>query len=218
MKNWIGRTAKRTLDLAISGPMLVLLLIPFLIIGFAIRVESGKPSLFRQVRVGRGGRTFRLWKFRTMTKMRVDPQPPEMLEQDEPRITRVGRNLRNFGLDELPQLFNVLTGEMSLVGPRPTLTYQVAAYSDFQHRRLEVRPGITSLAVVLGRNALSWEKRIELDVQYIDHWSFWLDVRILFRTLWKVLVTHKGVYGIDGVNDPFVRMTEPVRKEDRRDT
>ncbi len=217
MNTWIGRTTKRTLDLAISVPMLILLLIPFLIIGFAVRVESGKPSFFRQVRVGRNGRTFRLWKFRTMINIHVDPHSPEILAQDELRITRVGRNLRSFGLDELPQLLNVLAGEMSLVGPRPTLTYQVAAYNDFQCRRLEVRPGITGLAVVSGRNALSWEKRIELDVHYIDDWSFWLDVRILFRTLWKVLVTREGIYGEDGVNDPFVQTTELERKEDRPD-
>jgi lipopolysaccharide/colanic/teichoic acid biosynthesis glycosyltransferase len=104
---------------------------------------------------------------------------------------------------------------MSLVGPRPTLEYQVRAYDSFQRRRLKAKPGITSLAVVSGRNALSWEERIKLDVWYIDYWSFWLDIRIMFRTLWCVLVTHEGIYGPDGVNDPFVPSEEvPPTSED----
>jgi lipopolysaccharide/colanic/teichoic acid biosynthesis glycosyltransferase len=123
---------------------------------------------------------------------------------NDERITRVGRFLRNSGIDELPQVLNVLVGEMSLVGPRPTLSYQVERYSPFQKRRLEVRPGITSLAVVSGRNALSWNERIELDVWYIDHWSLSLDLKIMLRTLWCVLVTREGLYGKDGVNDSFV--------------
>ena len=124
-------------------------------------------------------------------------------EGDE-RITRVGRILRTWGLDELPQVLNVLAGEMSFVGPRPTLSYQVEHYDEFQRRRLNVHPGITSLAVVSGRNALPWRERIELDVWYIDHWSLKSDLKILFRTLWCVLVTREGLYGKDGVNDSFV--------------
>ena len=133
--------------------------------------------------------------------------------KDDERITRVGRFLRNFGLDELPQLLNVLSGEMSLVGLRPTLPYQVEHYDDFQRRRLTVKPGITSLAVVSGRNALSWRERIELDVWYIDHYSLLLDLKILLRTLWCVLVTREGLYGEDGINDPFVPIDEPAEKE-----
>ena len=124
--------------------------------------------------------------------------------KNDSRITRVGALLRNWGLDELPQLINVFIGEMSLVGPRPTLHYQVEHYNDFQRRRLEVKPGISSLAVVSGRNALSWKERIELDVWYVEHWSLWLDIKILLKTLWVVLVTHEGLYGEDGANDPFV--------------
>jgi len=196
--------------------MLLLLTLPFLIVGLAIRADSRGPVFFRQVRVGRGGKPFRVWKFRTMTETRVDPQAPVRLRKDDARITRVGRFLRGFGLDELPQLINVLSGEMSLVGPRPTLGYQVAEYDGFQRRRLEVAPGITSLAVVSGRNALSWRKRIELDVWYIDQWSLWLDVRILLQTVWKVLVTREGLYGRDDDNDMFVRdVTEP-NDADRR--
>ena len=113
--------------------------------------------------------------------------------KDDSRITRIGALLRNWGLDELPQLINVFVSEMSLVGPRPTLRYQVEHYNDFQRRRLQVKPGITSLAVVSGRNALSWKKRIELDVRYVEHWSLWLDIKILLKTLWVVLVTHEGL-------------------------
>ena len=204
MKNWTGRTAKRLLDLVISVSMLPVLAIPFLVIGLLIRAESSGPVFFRQARVGRGGEAFRLWKFRTMSKPHADSPSVGRQKRDDIRITRTGHVLRNLGLDELPQLINVLVGEMSLVGPRPTMAYQVADYNDFQRRRLEVNPGITGLAVVSGRNLLSWEKRIELDVYYIDHWSLWLDVRILLQTLWKVLVTREGVYGSDGTNDNFV--------------
>jgi undecaprenyl phosphate N,N'-diacetylbacillosamine 1-phosphate transferase len=200
----VDRAAKRLLDLVIAFPMLVLLALPLLIAGLAIKIEGGGPVFFRQIRVGRCGKTFRVWKFRTMTETRLDPHAPDRLEARDARITRVGRLLRSFGLDELPQLLNVLAGEMSLVGPRPTLTYQVAEYDDYQRRRLEAKPGITSLAVVSGRNALPWVKRIELDVWYIDHWSLGLDLQILFKTLWKVLVTREGLYGPEGFNDEFV--------------
>lgn len=145
-----------------------------------------------------------------MSVMEVSPKAPDLLSRDDPRITRVGQRLRNLGLDELPQLLNVLAGEMSLVGLRPALAYQVERYDATQRRRLEVRPGITSLAVVSGRNALSWSERIELDVWYIDHGSLRLDLKILLRTLWCVLVTRKGLYGTDGVNDPFVDPGNPL--------
>jgi undecaprenyl phosphate N,N'-diacetylbacillosamine 1-phosphate transferase len=199
-----GRGAKRILDLMISAVALALLSLPFAAIALAIKFDGRGPVFFRQTRIGCGGKPFRVWKFRTMSVMEVSPEGPDLLSRDDPRITQVGRLLRNLGLDELPQLLNVLTGKMSLVGPRPTLAYQVAHYDAFQRRRLEVKPGITSLAVVSGRNALSWRKRIELDVWYIDHWSLGLDLRILFRTLWCVLVTREGLFGEDGLNDPFV--------------
>jgi len=199
-----GRIAKRLLDLAVSAVGLALLAFPFAVIAAAIRIDSVGPVFFRQVRVGRGGARFWVWKFRTMTETRVDPNAPDRLGPDDARITRVGRVLRGFGLDELPQLINVLRGEMSLVGPRPTLAYQVERYDAFQRRRLEATPGITSLAVVSGRNALPWVRRIELDVWYIDRWSLWLDLRILARTLWKVLIAREGLYGAGGVNDEFV--------------
>jgi lipopolysaccharide/colanic/teichoic acid biosynthesis glycosyltransferase len=203
----IGSTIKRGTDLATSAlalALLALLALPLATIALAIKLDDRGPVFFRQVRIGRGGRPFRVWKFRTMSVMDVSPKGPDLLSRDDSRITRVGRRLRNLGLDELPQLVNVLVGEMSLVGPRPTLAYQVEHYNSFQKRRLEARPGITSLAVVSGRNALSWNERIELDVWYIDHWSLGLDLTILFRTVWCVLVTREGLYGSDGVNDTFV--------------
>ena len=199
-----GRCCKRTMDLGIGIPMLVLLGIPLLAGWLAVRLEDGGPGFFRQERVGRHGRRFRIWKLRTMIVEARSKGLGATVAADDERITRVGHLLRSWGLDELPQLINVLTGEMSLVGPRPTLAYQVEAYDDEQRRRLLAKPGITSLAVVSGRNALPWRERIELDVWYVDNWSVWLDLKILFRTLWSVLVTREGLYGADGVNDPFV--------------
>jgi lipopolysaccharide/colanic/teichoic acid biosynthesis glycosyltransferase len=200
----IGSAAKRVLDLVTSALALVLLALPFAAIALAIKLDGGGPVFFRQERVGKGGRVFRVWKFRTMVVDAVSKGLGVTVAAGDERITRVGQFLRNSGVDELPQFLNVLVGEMSLVGPRPTLSYQVERYSPFQKRRLEVRPGITSLAVVSGRNALSWNERIELDVWYIDHGSLGLDLKILFRTLWCVLVTRVGLYGNDGVNDSFV--------------
>ena len=195
---------KRTLDLAIALPMLVVAAIPMGLVSLAIKLDDRGPVFFRQERIGKGGRSFRVWKFRTMIVNAQNQGLGVTVASDDDRITRVGKVLRNWGIDELPQLINVFVGEMSLVGPRPTLQYQVAHYDGFQRRRLEAKPGITSLAVVSGRNALSWEERIKLDVWYIDHWTMLLDVSILFRTLWKVLVTREGLYGEDGVNDTFV--------------
>ncbi len=198
------RYPKRAVDVTLSLVALGLLAGPFAALALAVKLDDGGPVFFRQARAGRGGRTFRVWKFRTMVVDAMSRGLGVTVSADDARITRVGRILRGLGFDELPQLINVLVGEMSLVGPRPTLPYQVEHYDGTQRRRLDVRPGITSLAVVSGRNALPWRERIELDVWYVDHWSLGLDVRILFRTLWCVLVTREGLYGKDGVNDPFV--------------
>ena len=199
------RILKRWLDVLISLIGLVLLAVPFALIAVAIRLESKGSVFFRQERVGKGGGTFRVWKFRTMIEGAVDQGLGVTVVHNDPRFTSVGRFLRGWGLDELLQFLNVLKGEMSLVGPRPTLPYQVEHYNDFQSRRLEIRPGITSLAVVSGRNDLPWEERIKLDIQYLERWSLWLDLWILLKTLWVVLVKREGLYGADGINDPFVR-------------
>jgi len=204
MSSKIQLILKRLIDILLSLIGLVLLTVPFAIIALAIKLDSKGPVFFRQERVGKDGRSFKVWKFRTMVVGAVQQGLGYNVAKNDSRITRIGSVLRNWGLDELSQLINVFIGEMSLVGPRPTLRYQVEHYDDFQRRRLQVKPGITSLAVVSGRNALSWKERIELDVWYVEHWSLWLDIKILFRTLWTVLVTHEGLYGEDGVNDPFV--------------
>ena len=199
---------KRLLDLLVSLIGLSMLAPLFLVIVVAIKLHDRGPVFFRQERVGKGGRPFRVWKFRTMIVGAASTGLGHTVAVDDARITRVGCVLRNWGLDELPQLINVSVGEMSLVGPRPTLAYQVEHYNAEQRRRLEMKPGVTSLAVVSGRNALPWKERIELDVWYVDNWSLWLDLKILFRTLWCVLVTRAGLYGEDGVNDPFVDLPE----------
>jgi len=204
IEDMLGRIMKRVLDLLVACLGLVLLGIPFLAIALAIKLDDGGPVFFRQERVGRNQKTFRVWKFRTMVLDASRKGLGHTVSSEDDRITRVGKRLRSWGVDELPQLLNVLAGEMSLVGPRPTLSYQVEHYTPFQLRRLGAKPGITSLAVVSGRNALSWEARIRLDVRYIEEWTFGLDLLILLRTLWCVLVTKRGLYGEDGINDPFV--------------
>lgn len=162
----------------------------------AIRLDSSGPALFTQERIGLGGKPFRVYKFRTM----IDG--PNPIVPDQSRITRVGRILRRTSLDELPQLINVANGTMSVVGPRPTLAYQVERYTDRQRRRLDVRPGLTGLAQVSGRNALSWERRIELDVTYVETRSLRLDLSIIARTI-KTVISGEGIDGHDAA-DPFV--------------
>jgi lipopolysaccharide/colanic/teichoic acid biosynthesis glycosyltransferase len=174
---------KRFLDIAISGAGLVLLS-PVIFGVAALVLVMGRPILFAQTRPGRVARPFVLYKFRTMSDT-VDAQGK--LLPDAERLTGLGRFLRRTSLDELPQLWNVLRGDMSLVGPRPLLVEYLPLYSPEQARRHEVRPGITGWAQINGRNAQSWEERLSLDVWYVDHRSLWLDARILWRTLLKVL-------------------------------
>jgi lipopolysaccharide/colanic/teichoic acid biosynthesis glycosyltransferase len=178
---WIKRAA----DLVIASALLVLSLPALAVIGAAVRIALGSPVLFRQVRPGLHGRPFELLKFRTLRDARGSDG--EMLP-DAQRMTRIGRWLRRTSLDELPELLNVLNGDMSLVGPRPLLMQYLSRYTPRQARRHEVLPGMTGLAQVSGRNRLSWEERFDLDVWYVDHWSFWLDVRILLRTVRKVII------------------------------
>lgn len=196
---------KRLFDIIVSLIGLAILALPFALVALAIKLDSKGPVFFKQERVGKDGKIFICWKFRTMIEGAVSQGLGVTVAQDDPRITRVGRFLRNWGLDELPQLINVLKGEMSLVGPRPTLPYQAELYDEFQRRRLEVKPGITGWALVNGRNLLPWEERIKLDVWYVDHWSLWLDLKILLKTVWIVLITREGLYGEGGVNDDFRR-------------
>jgi lipopolysaccharide/colanic/teichoic acid biosynthesis glycosyltransferase len=176
--------AKRTLDVVVATLALAVLSPVLAWAALAIAITSGRPILFRQVRPGLHGRPFTIVKFRTMRPTR--PGEVAYLTDDE-RITRVGRFLRSTSIDELPELVNVVRGEMSLVGPRPLLMEYLAAYTPRQMRRHDVRPGITSLAIVRGRHALRFEDRIELDVWYVEHRSLGLDLRILGETAWHLL-------------------------------
>jgi lipopolysaccharide/colanic/teichoic acid biosynthesis glycosyltransferase len=174
---------KRALDLTVASSVGIVASPLLAAVAVAIKLEGGGPILFRQERIGRHGRPFDILKFRTLVDAPARDPADYLISASDPRIGRVGAFLRRWSLDELPQLWNVLRGEMSIVGPRPTLRYQVELYDDFQRRRLEVLPGVTGWAQISGRNELSWPERIELDVWYVDHRSLLLDLRILVRTL-----------------------------------
>lgn len=203
MTRKIQLAVKHILDRLLAAGLLCLLSPALLMVAVAILIESGRPILFVQLRVGQSGRSFQIFKFRTMIQGAVQKGLATTVTRDDDRITRVGAFLRSWSLDEFPQLVNVLRGEMSVVGPRPTLDYQVARYTAYQRRRLEMKPGITGWAQVNGRNALPWVRRIELDIWYIDHFSLWLDARILFRTI-GVFFCRDGLYGDGGGNDDFL--------------
>jgi len=180
---------KRVFDLVVSSFALVLLSSLLAVLALLVRWKLGSPAFFRQARPGRHGHPFELIKFRTMT----DSKDAEgRLLSDEFRLTAFGRWLRATSLDELPELFNVLRGDMSLVGPRPLLMEYLPRYTKEQARRHDVRPGITGWAQINGRNAVSWEEKFELDVWYVDHGNLWLDVKILWLTAWRV-VRREGI-------------------------
>jgi exopolysaccharide biosynthesis polyprenyl glycosylphosphotransferase len=202
------RLVKRAFDLAVALPLLVVLSPLFLLIALLIRLDSPGPALYRQERIGENGRPFTMFKFRSMyqdadprvheayvtdlIRRNVSPQHENggravLKQQQDPRVTRVGRVIRKTSLDELPQLFNVLRGEMSLVGPRPALAYEVAVYKDWHRRRLAALPGITGLWQIVGRNQVSFDDMVRLDIEYIEHQSLLYDIAILLRTPWAVL-------------------------------
>jgi lipopolysaccharide/colanic/teichoic acid biosynthesis glycosyltransferase len=189
-----GRGLPRVADLALAALGLLVGAPIVAVAAVAIKLTSRGPVIYRQQRVGREGQAFEVYKLRTM-RMGADPVGvgTPVLEGD-PRVTRVGRFLRRFSLDEIPNLVNVLRGEMAVVGPRPTLPAQVELYTSRQLRRLEVKPGLTGWAQVNGRAGIPWEERIELDVWYVDNRSPRLDLRILGRTL-RMLATGHGLYG-----------------------
>ena len=175
---------KRFFDFVLTAMALLLLGIPLLFLTLQVRRKLGSPALFRQIRPGLGGRPFEMVKFRTMTDER---NSTGLLLPDADRLTPFGRFLRASSLDELPEFWNVLKGDMSLVGPRPLLMEYLPLYSTEQSRRHDVRPGITGWAQVNGRNALSWEEKFKLDLWYVDNCSVWLDIRILGLTVRKVV-------------------------------
>jgi lipopolysaccharide/colanic/teichoic acid biosynthesis glycosyltransferase len=183
----------RALDVVLAALLLAVASPVLLVAAILIRLESTGPVVYRQRRVGLNGVPFDLWKLRTMIAGAEAMGAGIWVLEGDPRITRTGRFLRRFSLDELPNFVNVLRGEMSIVGPRPTVQPQVDAYTDRQRRRLEVKPGITGWAQVNGRASLPWPDRIELDVWYVEHRSLLLDLRILLRTA-RLLLTGHGLY------------------------
>ncbi len=186
----------RALDVALAGAGLLVASPLLAAAAVAIKLEDGGPVLYRQTRVGKDGGDFELLKLRTMIVGAEREGAGYAVDRGDPRITRIGRVLRRTSIDELPQLWNVLRGEMSLIGPRPTLRYQVERYDERQRRRLDVLPGITGWAQIHGRAALSWDERIELDVWYVDHRSPVTDLLILLRTPLALFGgTYKGQTG-----------------------
>ncbi len=189
---------KRLFDTTLAALALMLLAVPLCVLAMVVRQKLGAPVLFRQMRPGLHGRPFEMLKFRTMTDARDEQGVPL---PDAMRLTPLGRWLRATSLDELPELWNVLKGDMSLVGPRPLLMEYLPLYSAEQARRHEVRPGITGWAQVNGRNAVSWEDKFRMDVWYVDHRSIWLDIKILWLTVRKVLARE----GISAANEATMR-------------
>lgn len=207
--SWVGVVqgsylVKRLLDVLVSGVLLVILLPFFLLLALMIRLESPGPILFRQTRVGRWGELFTMWKFRSMYAD-AEARKAELLKQnemqggvifkmrDDPRVTRIGRIIRKTSIDELPQLWNVLKGDMSLVGPRPPVPSEVNEYSLADRRRLEVIPGITCIWQVSGRSEIPFDQQVELDVEYIQSQSLWTDIKLLLKTI-PALLLGKGAY------------------------
>ncbi|MFT0733497.1 sugar transferase [Ralstonia wenshanensis] len=201
---------KRCFDVCVAAVTLVVFAIPLLLLALLVRVKLGKPVLFSQVRPGMQGKPFRMIKFRTMTDARGSDGA---LLPDAQRLTSLGRFLRSTSIDELPELWNVLKGDMSLVGPRPLLMEYLPLYTRQQARRHEVRPGITGWAQVNGRNALSWEEKFAHDVWYVDHASVLLDIRILWMTVRKVLV-RDGISAPGDATMPVFQGTKNSRDKD----
>jgi len=198
-----NQKVKRAIDIAIASATLIALAPLLAIIAIAIRLDSPGPILFRQRRVGLGGNTFEIFKFRSMyqnaealiheLRAQAGAKDPTFKMVDDPRITRVGRVIRRFSLDELPQLLNIIKGDMSLVGPRPPIPYEVEMYEEWQKRRLEVIPGLTGLWQVSGRSELSFSEMVKLDLYYIENWSLSLDLKIMLRTI-PVVLASRGAY------------------------
>ena len=192
---------KRVFDLILTLPAIIIFLPVYAVVALCVRVLIGSPVIFSQNRPGFGGKPFKLYKFRTMNS--AQRKNGELLSDFE-RLTRFGRFLRLTSLDELPELFNVLKGDMRLVGPRPLLLQYLERYTPEQERRHEVKPGITGWAQINGRNSLNWEEKFKLDVWYVDHQSLWLDVKIIVLTLYKV-------FKREGINQSAEITMEPFK-------
>jgi sugar transferase EpsL len=201
MQSNVKTIGKRLFDLAVCVSALIFLSPVLLVVVLLVRYKLGSPALFRQQRPGLGGQPFWLLKFRTMTDAR-DAKGVSL--PDSERLTAFGRFLRSSSLDELPELFNVLKGDMSLVGPRPLLMQYMKRYTPEQARRHEVKPGITGWAQVNGRNAITWEEKFKLDIWYVDNRSLWLDIKIIFLTIWKI-------FKREGISQPGQATMEEFR-------
>ena len=193
---------KKQMDFWISLMSLTILSPLFLIIAILIKLDSDGTIFFRQERVGQGGKIFKIWKFRTMIEEAEEIGLGFRVAKNDLRITNIGRFLRRFGIDELPQFINVILGEMSVVGPRASLPHQAAQYTEFEKQRFRVKPGITNINMIKGWNILPWKRRIEWDIWYIDHWSLRLDLKILIKTP-IIVLSGKGQYGEDGVVEDY---------------
>lgn len=194
---------KSFFDLLFGLIFFIILLPVFIIIGILIKLDSKGPVFFTQERIGKNEKIFVIYKFRSMVDKAEEIGLGLNLSKDDSRITKLGDFLRNWSLDELPQIINIVKGDMSFIGPRPTLDYQVKSYNDIQRKRLLMKPGVTGWAQVNGRNSLTWKQRIEYDVWYVENYSLWLDFKILLKTF-KVALLREGLYGDDGINDDFV--------------
>ncbi|MFB0524707.1 MAG: sugar transferase [Phycisphaerae bacterium] len=182
----------RIIDILVSLVLVVILLPVFAVIFTAIKLTSKGPAIFKQERAGKNGQAFIFYKFRTM-KLDVDPFGPSPKSSDDPRLTKIGKFLREYSLDELPQLFNVLKGDMSIIGPRPLYVSQMAEWDERQKKRLLVKPGLTGLAQISGRGQITREEKLELDVKYVESASFLTDIKIVIATIGHVL-GRKGIY------------------------
>ena len=197
---------KRIFDFVVSLTALIVLIPLFFFFSILIKIDSKGPVFFRHERIGKNGKPFYPFKFRTMVQGAINKGLGYNVSKDDERITRLGKFLRIFGIDELPQLINIVKGDMSLVGPRPTLRYQVEQYSEYEKKRLDVLPGLAGWALIHGRNSLGWKERIDYDVWYVENWSLWLDIKILFKTFYLIFFKKEGVYGKGGINDdPFAK-------------
>lgn len=208
---------KRCLDFLFALICIAILLPLFLIVAIVVKMDSKGPVLFRQQRLGKGGKVFEIYKLRSMCVGAESTGSGVYSEEGDPRVTRVGRFLRATSLDELPQLFNILFGQMSLIGPRPPLTYHpwpLEEYTDEQKRMFEVRPGVTGWAQINGRKGVEWNKRIELNVWYVDHVSFLLDIRIFFKTFFKVFSNADNVNDGATVTSSVVNTTQETTPQE----
>ncbi len=207
------KISKRILDICICLPAIILLSPVFAVIIIAVKISSKGPVIFKQERAGKDGKPFVFYKFRTM-RIDADPFGPSPKSGDDARLTKVGKFLREYSLDELPQLFNILKGDMSIVGPRPLYVAQMAEWDQRQKKRLLVKPGLTGLAQISGRGELTREEKLELDIRYVETASFWLDMKIIAATIAQVFWRkNKNIYEKKYSQTEFTRGEKAAKKQ-----